>query len=148
MLSVNGLFTTTDLSEEYAFSGHFSCAAFECQPGKRTKAGCCPCILGAGGGGPAWHGGTTCPGREDAGDDPLQGEEGGSESPGFYLGILCHTGGSHSRISAWQVEVLPEHPACVLDVYLRMTLRVLAFVTSDASLWTLFFATFLRTFVV
>lgn len=57
------------VSEEYAFSGHSSCAAFECQPGKRTKAGCCPCILGAGGGDSAWHGGTTCLGREDAGDN-------------------------------------------------------------------------------
>lgn len=50
-------------SEEYAFSGHSSRAAFECQPGKCTKAGCCPCILGAGGGDSAWHGGTTCPGE-------------------------------------------------------------------------------------
>lgn len=82
---------------------------------------------------------------------PLQGKGGGSESPRFYLGTLFHTGVSHSCVSKCKVlapVLLSKHPACVLDAYLRTTSRVQALVTSDASLWTLFFATFLRTFVV
>lgn len=53
----------------------------------------------------------------------------------------------HSCISKWQAVVPlvpPEHPACVLDVCLRMTTRMPASVTSDSQLALgLFFATFL-----
>lgn len=60
-----------------------------------------------------------------------QGQGGCSESPWFQ------TGRPHSCISKWQVVapvVLPEYPAYVLDTYLRMTVRSLAFVTSDSQL--------------
>lgn len=143
------------VSEEYAFSGILHVLPLNVSPESAQRLGVVPAFweLGVvtlhGTEVPrAWGGRmleTTRPGV------PLQGKGGGSESPRFYLGTLFHTGVSHSCISKWQVlapALLPKHPGCMLDAYLRMTWRVQAFVTSDASLWTLLFATFLRTFVV
>lgn len=60
----------------------------------------------------------------------LQGKGGGSTSQVLFGDPFPHRW-SHSCISRWQVVALPKHPACVLDAYLRMTKRVLAFVTND-----------------
>lgn len=133
MLSVNGLFTTTDLSRKNTPSqGVLHMLPLNVSPEKAQRLGVVPAFweLGV----VTLHGTEATRaqgGRMQETTGSLQGKGWGSESPWFYLGILFHTGGSHSCISRWQVVALPKHPACVLGSYLRMTKRVLAFVTND-----------------